>query len=180
MGQHARLSAFNQRGDANATRRAQTCLTHDLEELQDGTSECWRCGLHLSRRDWAKRRSERDRQEQGALESAGAQSCPSPMGQAKTQGMITLSQLQKEYFKKSARLVEITDPAEARKQILCKCTSCWGAGQRCWDTGWVRLAFSPPLTKTSRSAIMVCREEILDEETKKLLTLVKKNDMLSA
>ena len=61
---------------------------HEYEELPDGSADCFECGHKLSRHDWAKRRRERDRQEQGALEIAGAQSCHSPMGQAKTQGVI--------------------------------------------------------------------------------------------
>ena len=63
-------------------------LNHTYEELPDGSAECFECGYRLSRRDWAKRRRERDRQEQSALEIAGAQSCPRQVGQAKTRDVM--------------------------------------------------------------------------------------------
>jgi hypothetical protein len=50
--------------------------SHDYEELEDGSADCFECGHKLSRGDWAKRRRERDSQEQVSLEVAGAQSCP--------------------------------------------------------------------------------------------------------
>ena len=58
---------------------------HDYEELPDGSADCFECGHKLSRRDWTKRRGERDRQEQSALEITGAKGCPSTMGETKTE-----------------------------------------------------------------------------------------------
>ncbi len=50
------------------------CESHSYEEHEDGSASCFECGHRLSRRHWQKRRKERDRQEQGALDIAGAES----------------------------------------------------------------------------------------------------------
>lgn len=61
---------------------------HIWEEIGNDTALCFECGVRLSRRDWEQRRSERDGQEQGALEIAGASRCHGSVGETKTQGVI--------------------------------------------------------------------------------------------
>jgi hypothetical protein len=73
----------------------------------------------------------------------------------------SLQTLANDYFPGSD-VVEITDRADALKDIASKTASCFGAGTPIGDTGWMQLASPSPHKKGVKPTIYVCKTSLLE------------------
>ena len=77
---------------------------------------------------------------------------------------ISFAKLCREYKTEGAGFVEITERADALSQINARTSSCWGAGRKIGDSGWIQLATPSAQSRGDLRTIFVCRASLVAPE----------------